>query len=69
MTFSFQDTKGNQAAGKVMLLGSKGSSLTTPDPQLIFTDLDDFLHRPAPPTPLTLLFSRKGQAMGGIVGA
>lgn len=50
----------------MMLLGLKGSGLTTRNPQLTLAHLDPFFNDPTNSVQLAYLFSQQRQAIGGI---
>jgi hypothetical protein len=67
LPFPLQDTKGDQAAGQVMPLRPLGTRLTAIEPELIFTDADDFLDLSTHLIESADLRGRQRQAVGGKV--
>src|SRR5919197_2546866 len=67
VSLALQHTKGDQAAGDVMPLGSLGARLTATQCELIFAHTDDFFDLGPDVIQPAYLRGRDRQAIGGVV--
>ena len=67
MSLALQHTKGDQAAGEVMPLGSLGARLTATQCEVLFAHTDDFFDVGPDVIPPAYLRGRDRQAIGGVI--